>query len=137
MCEPVRTFTRSDLDAARRAWDLGAFSAEWRDVRHKATLGGLIYPPAGSALDSWDDGILTQRAILIRAIRETPRLLEKCLIGAPSWHVVIARLTHARDEWRADNHESERDAEFHRDRPTHREAVTSLAHILERIEGAR
>ncbi len=130
----TRTFTRSELDKARAAWDEGGFSREWRDIRHKAALGGLIYPPAGTALDSWDDDNPSQRAMLIRAIRETPKLLDRCLIGAPSWTVVIARLTHARDGWREEQALREREVD---DVPTHREAVTSLARILERIEGAR
>ena len=96
----MRTFTRSQIDAARRAWDEGEFSSEWRDIRHKAAMGGLIYPPSGSKWDSWEDDHPSQRAILIRAVRETPKLLERCVIGAPSWSVVIERLTRARDDWR-------------------------------------
>lgn len=124
----MRTFTRSDLDAANRAWDEGEFSSEWRDIRHKAAMGGLIYPPSGTRFDSWDDDSPSQRAILIRAIRETPRLLERCLIGAPSWSVVISRLTRARDDLRLDLERVP--ASEH---PTHHEAVMTLASILKRL----
>jgi hypothetical protein len=135
----MRTFTRSALDEARAAWDAGDFSDEWKPFRHKAVMGGLIYPPSGTKWDSWDDDAPSQRAMLIRAIRETPRLLERCVIGAPSWSVVIDRLTHARDDWRAELDAKARDEDrrMAEDAVPHREAVTSLAAILTRIEGAR
>lgn len=127
----MRTFTRSDLDAANLAWDEGEFSSEWRDVRHRAAMQGIIFPPAGSAFDSWEDDHPSQRAMLIRAIRETPKLLDRCLIGAPSWTVVINRLTKARDDWRErmrlEDHEEP-------ERPTHRDAVMALGSIIRRIE---
>jgi hypothetical protein len=131
----VRTFTRSDLEAAKQAWDDGGFSREWRDIRHRAAMGGLIYPPAGDAHDSWEDDSPSQRAILIRAIRETPRLLERCLTGAPSWSVVIERLLGKRDEWRADIDAKERHAATVEleERIPHREAVQSLGAIVRRI----
>lgn len=126
----MRTFTRADLEAANRAWDEGEFSSEWRDIRHKAAMGGLIYPPSGTRWDSWDDDSPSQRAMLIRAIRETPALLDRCLIGAPSWTVVINRLTRSRDEWR----ERTRLEDWEEpERPTHRDAVMTLSQILRRI----
>jgi hypothetical protein len=135
----MRTFLRSELDAANAAWDAGDFSPEWREVRHKAAMGGLIYPPSGTKHDSWEDDSPSQRAILIRAIRETPALLGKCIIGAPSWFVVIERLTRARDEWREELDAKERHAAaLHRqENPTHRESVQSIRQIFDRIEGAR
>jgi hypothetical protein len=96
----MRTFTRADLDAANDAWKAGDFSREWREIRHKAAMGGLIYPPSGDKHDSWEDDSPSQRAILIRAIRETPQLLNRCVIGASSWSVVIERLLGERDLWR-------------------------------------
>jgi hypothetical protein len=134
----VRTFLRAELDAANAAWASGDFSPEWRTIRHKAAMGGLIYPPNGTKWDSWEDDSPSQRAMVIRAIRETPALLERCVVGARSWSHVIERLNGVRDEWRSDLDERERDeAYLRRDDPDHREAVTSLAAILERIEGAR
>ena len=53
---------------------------------------GWHYPPSGTRWDSWDDDAPSQRAILIRALRETPTLLAKCVKGAKSWSVVIDRL---------------------------------------------
>lgn len=106
----MRTFTRADLDAANAAWTEGQFSPEWRTIRHKAAMGGLIYPPSGDKHDSWEDDSPSQRAILIRAIRETPKLLDRCVTGAKSWHDVVDRLTSARDEWREELDAKERHA---------------------------
>jgi hypothetical protein len=134
----VRTFLRAELDVANAAWDAGDFSPEWRKIRHKAAMGGLIYPPNGTKWDSWEDDSPSQRAMVIRAIRETPALLERCVVGARSWSHVIERLNGVRDEWRSDIDERDRDERYLRkDDPDHREAITSLARILERIEGAR
>lgn len=133
----MRTFTRADLDASRAAWDAGEFSAEWRDVRHLAAMGGIIYPPEGTKWDSWEDDNPTQRAILIRAIRESPRLLEKCIPGARSWSQVIERLLRARDDWRARLDLDAREAAWDSEAPTHRESVMALGSILERIDASR
>lgn len=101
-------------------------------------MGGLIYPPEGTEFDSWADDNPSQRAILIRAIRETPRLLDKCVIRARSWSDVIARLLKERDDWRERNDRDARDEEWdRRDDLTHREAVQSLAGILQRIDDSR
>jgi hypothetical protein len=128
----MRTFTRSDLDAANAAWTAGEFSREWRDIRHKAAMGGLIYPPDGDKHDSWEDDSPSQRAILIRAVRETPKLLDRCVVGASSWYVVIDRLTKARDEWRDELNAKERAAERERRswRQTNREAMTPVSDVL-------
>src|SRR3990172_3640659 len=92
------TFRREDLQRARQAWADGEFSDEWRDVRHQAAMRGMIYPPAGSQWDSWEDDSPSQRAILIRAIRETPELLRRCIARASSWDGVIALLIAGRDD---------------------------------------
>src|SRR5687768_621697 len=105
----MRTFTRAQLDEANAAWDAGDFSPEWRTIRHKAAMGGLIFPPNGTKWDSWEDDSPSQRAMIIRAIRETPALLERCVVGAKSWHHVIERLNGVRDEWRSDIDERDRD----------------------------
>lgn len=129
----MRTFTRAQLDEANAAWKDGDFSREWRDVRHKAAMGGIIYPPSGTKWDNWEDDSPSQRAIVIRAIRETPKLLDKCLVGAKSWNEVVGRLTRARDEWRDQQYLAERDALDRRDDPDHRESVMALSSILKRI----
>ena len=96
------TVSASTYRAARRAWDAGEFGDEWRDIRQLAAAGGILYPPSGTAFDSWEDDRPSQRAVLARAIAETPELLGRCIIGARSWAAVIARLLQARDAWRAE-----------------------------------
>lgn len=132
----MRTFTRSELDAARDAWDEGDFSDEWRDIRHYAVMGGLIYPPSGTKWDSWGDDEPSQRAILIRAIRETPTTLRRCIRGATSWGMVIDRLLHTlNDEWAEEIAAKERQAARRKaeDSPTYRETVQSIGAIMRRI----
>lgn len=129
----MKTYRREDWLAAQDAWR--DFSPEWREVRHQAAMRGILYPPSGTRWDSWEDDEPSQRAILIRAIRETPKLLESCVAKSRSWSEVIGRLTAARDAWRADLDDVDR----HRidDQPTHREAVMTLGAILRRLEDSR
>jgi hypothetical protein len=129
----MRTYSRSDWQSAQEAW--AGFSPEWRDARHQAAMRGILYPPSGTALDSWDDDNPSQRAILIRAIRETPALLSRCIARSKSWSEVIAKLTAARDDWRAGL--ALEDARRVRDDPTHGEAVMSLGDILGRLDASR
>ena len=130
----MRTYTRSDLDAANRAWEEGHFSAEWKDTRHFAAMGGLIFPPEGDRFDSWEDDSPSQRAMLIRAIRETPALLRSCLFGAPSWGVVLDRLLRGRDEWRERTREDEQARSWEsREIPGPKEDAMALGRIVERL----
>ncbi len=132
----MRTFTRDQLDEANAAWDDGDFSKEWRDVRHLAAMGGIIYPPSGTKWDSWGDAEPSQRAILIRAIRETPVTLRRCVRGATSWGMVIDRLLHVlNDEWGEEIAAKEREAARRKaeENPEPREATMVLADVLRRI----
>lgn len=136
----MKTYSQADWRAAQQAWDDGDFSDEWKPWRHKAAMvGGIIFPPNGTKWDDWGDEHPSQRAMLIRAIRDTPQLLEACLRGAGSWSVVIDRLTRARDEWRAENGAADRLIEQERvnDTPSYRETITTIADILERIWSSR
>ena len=95
------TYTAAQMAEARDGW-IG-FAPEWAPFRHLAMSGpGIIHPPAGSKWDSWADAHPSQRAILVRAIRETPDLLGWAIRGAkaPSWSKVIERLLAGRDEMR-------------------------------------
>lgn len=129
----MKTYSRSDWDAAQEAWL--DFSPEWRKVRHQAAMRGILFPPSGTKWDSWEDDDPSQRAILIRAIRETPKLLASCVARSRSWPEVIGRLVAARDDWRAEL--ALEDRRRVDEQPTHREAVSSIASILERIEASR
>jgi hypothetical protein len=46
------------------------------------------------------DWIAAQQAMLIRAIRETPLLLEQSVTGSRSWSQVLDKLLAARDKQR-------------------------------------
>lgn len=127
----MRTYSSEHWNAALDAWDAGEFSREWRDVRHQAAMRGIIYPPDGSKWDSWEDDSPSQRAMLIRAIRETPALLSKCIARSQSWSDVIAKLTQARDDWRAEIALAE--SRIVRDEPDHRESTLALGSIIRRI----
>lgn len=133
----MKTYSRSQWEEAQAAWL--DFSDEWKAVRHQAAMRGILFPPAGDRYDSWEDDHPSQRAILIRAIRETPALLSKCVAWSRSWSEVIAKLTIARDEWRDDlAHADAYDRRRHEDdTPSHREAVMSLGSILGRLEESR
>jgi hypothetical protein len=126
----VKTYSRQDWDAAQLAWDDGEFSDEWRNIRHLMAMQGCIFPPAGDRYDSWEDEAPTQRAVLIRAIRETPYLLRKSALGASSWSQVIDRLLRGRDEWRAEMRAEEGPDD---DRVIDRGAAMSIKQIIERI----
>ena len=131
----MRTYNRADWEAALQAWDDGQFSREWREFRHAAAMRGMIYPPEGTKWDSWEDDEPSQRAILIRAIRETPTMLMQAIANSRSWGDVIGYVIRRRDDLRAELDARERLIDF--DAPTHRQAVMSLGAILERLDDSR
>ena len=98
----MRTFSRADWDAAQQAWTDGDFSDEWKPYRHQAAMRGMLYPPEGTRWDSWEDDEPSQRAQLIRAIRETPALLVMAIAKCKSWYEVIAYVNGRRDERRVE-----------------------------------
>ena len=95
-----RTFSREQWEAAQAAWTAGGFGDEWREWRHLAAMtAGIVAPPTGDRWDSWGDDVPSERALIVRAIRETPEAL-RAAIGAPgvrSWSSVIAILIRGRD----------------------------------------
>jgi hypothetical protein len=130
------TYSKVDWEAAQVAWAEGQFSDEWKPWRHKAAmLGGIISPPEGTKWDSWEDAQPSQRAMLIRAIRETPQLLESCLPGAGWWSVVIERMLAVRDDWREEAalHEQEVRRWRAENEPRAREAMMSVGQVFARI----
>ena len=131
-----RLYTAKDMADSRMAWDTGHFFDEWRDWRHLAAMeAGIIAPPEGTEWDQWDDEP-SQRAMLIRAIRETPALLSGAIRspGVHSWAAVIAVLLRGRDERRT---ERDRDAAWQeRGRtwePTPQEAAMALTRIRDLV----
>lgn len=111
----TRTVTRDRWDAAQVAWAAGDFSAEWKPWRHLAAMkAGIVDPPTGSKWDDWTDAEPSQRAMLIRAIRETPGALRRAIETAPrpTWEAVLEGVLRHRDRMGedADRREHEWDA---------------------------
>ena len=130
-----RTFSREQWESAQLAWQVGEFSSEWSTWRHLAAMeAGIIAPPNGTRWDSWGDDQPSERALLIRAIRETPEALRLAIMspGVHAWSNVIAILTRGRDEQRHDVERSERDDERRRtEEGTPRQATYALRSILD------
>ena len=128
----MRTFSRSDWDTAQGLWL--DFSDEWKPYRHQAAMRGMLYPPEGSRWDSWDDDEPSQRAMLIRAIRETPQLLTVAIGRSRTWGEVVAYVIKRRDDMRAELDDRDREMARRRaDEPDGREAAMTLKSILNRI----
>lgn len=111
-----RRVTRDQLEASRTAWDAGEFSTEWREWRHLAAMqAGIIDPPTGTRWDSWADDQPSERAILVRAIREQPRALRAALTSGRchTWAQVVRDIVIERDRLAeaADQREHEWDVE--------------------------
>ena len=104
-----RTYRLEDIERSRREW--ADFSDEWSDYRALAGRHGILFPPEGTKWDNWEDDEPSQRAILIRAIREQPRLLRRAIQanGVASWSDVIERLLLGRDRIAIDVEQREYD----------------------------
>jgi hypothetical protein len=133
-----RRLSKAELDASNAAWEAGRFSDEWLPFRRlAANEAGIIMPPDGTAGDQWNDDHPTQRAELIRAIRETPNALRAAIQapGVHSWAAVIAVLLRGRDQLAEDiDAAEEREIQRHRAaQPTRDEATEALRSILRRL----
>jgi hypothetical protein len=131
----MRTYSRESFIEANDLWADGRFSDEWKPWRHRAAMRGFIYPPAGTAYDSWGDDEPSQRAVIVRAIRETPKLLERAIDRSRSWGEVYAYLIKHLNEDRdlieaADRETARRKAAEH---PDQREAMSSIGSMFDRI----
>lgn len=131
----TRTFSRETFTAARQAWIDGDFSEEWRPYREQAAQRGMIFPPEGTKFDSWEDDDPSQRAMLIRAIRETPGAVRQGIDRARSWGDVVRYVIAHRDGLRDDAEFAERDMKWRKehDEPDHREAAATVGAILQRL----
>jgi hypothetical protein len=133
----TRTFTKEQLDASRVAWTVGEFSAEWKPWRHLAAMqAGIIDPPDGTKWDSWGDDSPSERAILIRAIREQPDTLRRILTGGKvyTWSQVIRLLVQGRDHQAEDIDDREREAQWQRRRgPSPDEARVAMTRIRDTL----
>jgi len=134
----MRTYSRTDWIASQQAWDDGEFSYRWQAIRRIAAERGFIYPPVGSVHDDREVESPSQRAIVWRALEDNPTELERIVRRSRSWYDVVDGIIGLEDRLRRDASEEEAvDIWQRKDDPTHRESVTSLAAILERIDGAR
>ncbi len=128
-----RTYRREDLIAARRAWEGGEFGVEWQPYRELAAQYGLIFPPDGTRWDGWEDRQPSQRAIVFRAISDTPRLLRRLIIESTSWGQVVGRLMAAVDALRDEADLAELHADLERrGQPSRTEAMHRLDELLAR-----
>jgi len=97
----MRTFSREHWQASLKAWEDGDFSDEWKPYRHAAAMRGMIYPPDGTKWDGWDEDEPSQRALLIRAIRECPRTLMAAIESSSTWSEVVGAVIRER-QWAED-----------------------------------
>lgn len=123
-----RTVTRQQLEESRAAWDSGRFGPEWKPWRHMAAMeAGIIMPPSGTPWDQWDYDEPSERALIVRAMRETPDALRRAIRspGVHSWAAVMALVTRNRDRLaeRAEQREADWLTAKRGDRPTRIGAV--------------
>lgn len=97
-----RTYTQEQWSEAQAAWAAGEYRADfWREWRHlAATAAGIIAAPRGTRWDSWGDDDPSERALIARAIDESPSLLRSILRGGRvhSWAQVVRLLVQERDD---------------------------------------
>jgi hypothetical protein len=109
-------YSRERWEAAQASWRDGEpWSDEWREWRHLAAQHGILEAPEGTEWDQWDDDYPTERAMLIRAIRETPSALRAAVLEprTHSWASVIAILVRRRDAQRDEVIEQEERGSAH------------------------
>lgn len=86
----MKSFSAEHWRRARTAWLEGEFSEEWIPFRDAAREAGILYPPEGTNLDSFEADFPSQRAILIREIRDRPKALLAIIRRSRSWNDVVA-----------------------------------------------
>jgi hypothetical protein len=134
----MRTYSKGDWIAAQQAWDDGEFGYRWQAIRRLAADRGFIYPPSGTIHDDREAENPSQRAIIWRALEDNPTELDRIMRRSYSWGQVVDGIIGLETRLRQDADEAQRDDDWSRkDDPDHREAVQSLARILERIDSAR
>jgi hypothetical protein len=130
----VRTYRRDDLEASRREWADGEFSEAWEPYRKLAAESGFIYPPEGTKWDSWEDDEPSQRALLYRAIEDTPKLLRRAIAQSRNWSQVLTIVLRERDRMRDDADLADKDDGWERqDEPDGKQATSIIGAILGRI----
>jgi hypothetical protein len=134
----MRTYSRSDWQAANLEWDEGDFSHRWQGIRRIAAERGFIYPPAGSAHDDRDAESPSQRAIVWRALEDNPAELERIVRRSRSWSQVVDGIIGMETRKRLDADDADALRRWEDgEEPDHREAVQTIAAILDRIDQSR
>ncbi len=121
------TYSGSQMAAAERAWD--SYSGDWDQWHELVKEVGIIFPPSGYLGDSCDGPQPSQRAIIVRAMTDTPDLLRWAILGAePSWRSIVARLFSGLDEMReqADVLDAADERRHFDEQPSHDEARKAL-----------
>src|SRR5690242_12422423 len=98
----MRTYSRDAFLEAKALWGAGEFGPEWLFYRQVAADRGFIYPPEGTRWDSWEDAEPSQRAMVYRAIQDTPKALTEVIRQSGSWSEVVRKLLAGRDSRRED-----------------------------------
>lgn len=124
----MRTYRREDFLAAREAWDRDFNHADWGPFREAAAERGMLYPPSGSKLDSWEDPKPSQRAIVYRAIQDTPEALMDAINESRSWSEVIGKVMLDMHDRREYVRMAEEDAAW--ERKQYRGPMESIGNIL-------
>lgn len=124
----MRTYRREDFLAAREAWS--DFDRDWDPFREAAAERGMLYPPSGSRFDSWEDPKPSQRAILYRAIQDTPETLMDAINESRSWSDVIGKVMLDMHDRREYVRMAEEDAAW--DRKQYRGPMEAIGEILTR-----
>lgn len=127
-----RTYDRATFEACRDAWT--DFGMEWDELRRLSWDQGYPYPPSGTRWDDREDDEPSQRAIVYRSLLDRPRDTATIVGRSRSWHQVVAGILQTEGRLREDIALDEKGDEYDRaERPSHREAVTSIAAIVRRI----
>lgn len=127
----MRTYSRADFLAAKEAWDKDFDYGEWGPFREAAAERGMLYPPSGRVTDSWEDPKPSQRAILYRAIVDTPDTLMDAINESRTWSEVVGKVFRDMEIRREDADLQERDAAW--DRRQYRGPMESIATIFGRV----
>lgn len=128
----MRTYTRSDFEAARDSWQ--EFGPEWSELRSVMAAGGTIYAPTGSKWDQRDDPQPSQRVIVWQALDYRPEQTLDLARRSKSWRELVGRILAAEASLNEAIDLAERDDEWRRrDEPDGRQALTALGAIVGRI----
>ncbi len=133
----MKTYSRDAFLAARRAWAEGGFGADWEPFRDIAAQRGFLWPPNGTDSDDRDAGSPSQRAIVWRAICDTPRWLAETMRHCDSWSMVVGAILAHEEGMREDATYRERDADGEREFRRVYGSMTAAGTIIGNLRAGR